>query len=47
MILIQRLDELGVDRKKKFSFIGDYHFGGYAKKTGELINFMNDFYLQT
>jgi D-cysteine desulfhydrase len=25
----------------------DYHFGGYAKKTEELINFMNDFYRQT
>lgn len=41
-----RLDELGVDKKKKFSFICDYHFGGYAKKTGELISFMNDFYLK-
>ncbi|HXS56097.1 MAG TPA: pyridoxal-phosphate dependent enzyme [Hanamia sp.] len=41
-----RLDELGVDRKKKFSFVGDYHFGGYAKKTGELINFINDFYFK-
>ncbi|HEV8079820.1 MAG TPA: 1-aminocyclopropane-1-carboxylate deaminase, partial [Chitinophagaceae bacterium] len=24
--------------------INDYHFGGYAKKTGELILFMNRFY---
>ena len=24
----------------------DYHFGGYAKKTDSLINFMNDFYNQ-
>jgi 1-aminocyclopropane-1-carboxylate deaminase len=24
--------------------IGDYHFGGYAKKTNELISFMKSFY---
>jgi 1-aminocyclopropane-1-carboxylate deaminase len=27
-------------------FFTNYHFGGYAKKTTELINFMNEFYAQ-
>ncbi len=27
-----------------YALINDYHFGGYAKKTGELILFMNRFY---
>ena len=40
----KRLEELKVDTSKKFSFNGDYHFGGYAKKTGELIAFINKFY---
>jgi 1-aminocyclopropane-1-carboxylate deaminase len=31
---------------KNYCFINEYHFGGYAKKTGELINFMNTFYEQ-
>jgi 1-aminocyclopropane-1-carboxylate deaminase len=35
------------DRHKKSFIFYDYHFGGYAKKTEELINFMNDFYRQT
>lgn len=29
---------------KNYHFIHDYHFGGYAKKTNELINFINTFY---
>ncbi|HEY8690792.1 MAG TPA: pyridoxal-phosphate dependent enzyme [Chitinophagaceae bacterium] len=29
---------------KKYSLNNDYHFGGYAKKTDELILFMNTFY---
>ena len=29
---------------KKYSLINNYHFGGYAKKTYELITFMNKFY---
>lgn len=41
-----RLKELQVNPTKKFSFIDKYHFGGYAKKTNELIFFMNDFYRQ-
>ena len=34
------------NKKKQDSLriFDDYHFGGYAKKTGGLINFMNDFY---
>ena len=39
-----RLKELKVDAAKKYSFNGDYHFGGYAKKTKELIAFINTFY---
>ena len=39
-----RLKELNVDPQKKYSFNGDYHFGGYAKKTVELVAFMNTFY---
>jgi 1-aminocyclopropane-1-carboxylate deaminase len=32
---------------KQFSIIHDYHFGGYAKYTNELISFMNEFYART
>lgn len=31
----------------QLSIIDEYHFGGYAKYTQPLINFMNDFYRQT
>ncbi len=41
-----RLEELQVDSSKTKSFIGDYHFGGYAKKTNALISFINIFYDQ-
>ncbi len=34
-------------QKNNLKIIYDYHFGGYAKKTTELIQFMNIFYLQT
>jgi len=27
-----------------YEFMNEYHFGGYAKKTTELLNFMNNFY---
>jgi 1-aminocyclopropane-1-carboxylate deaminase len=30
-----------------FQILHDYHFGGYAKHTDELLNFMNAFYEQT
>lgn len=42
----QRLIALKVDLSKKYSLVQDYHFGGYAKKTDELISFINSFYLQ-
>jgi 1-aminocyclopropane-1-carboxylate deaminase/D-cysteine desulfhydrase-like pyridoxal-dependent ACC family enzyme len=42
--ITERFKELKVDSSKKYSFIDDYHFGGYAKKTDELISFMNAFY---
>ena len=42
--LEERFANLKVNSSKKYSFIGDYHFGGYAKKTGELISFINLFY---
>ncbi len=40
----ERFADLEVPVSRKYSFIGDYHFGGYAKKSEELISFMNDFY---
>jgi len=40
----KRFEELKVNRQKKYSFISDYHFGGYAKKTDELLFFMKTFY---
>lgn len=42
----KRFHELEVNPGRKYSFIGDYHFGGYAKKTDELISFINKFYEQ-
>ena len=38
---------LSEEKKKKFQLLTDYHFGGYAKHTAELINFMNEFYENT
>jgi 1-aminocyclopropane-1-carboxylate deaminase len=34
-------------KEAPFRIIDDYHFGGYAKYTPELIDFMNEFYRQT
>lgn len=31
----------------EFQIVHDYHFGGYAKYTNELLSFMNEFYRQT
>ena len=42
--IAERLKTLNVDLTKNIIFNGDYHFGGYAKKTNELITFMNRFY---
>jgi 1-aminocyclopropane-1-carboxylate deaminase len=35
------------EQRKKFQLIHAYHFGGYAKYTTELIDFMNEFYRNT
>ena len=35
---------LSQEKQNAFSLIEDYHFGGYAKKTPELLSFMNHFY---
>lgn len=35
------------ENKHRFKLIHDYHFGGYAKYTLELIDFMNGWYRQT
>ena len=42
-----RLRKTGVDGRKNYSYNGDYHFGGYAKKSVELISFINSFYRET
>jgi 1-aminocyclopropane-1-carboxylate deaminase/D-cysteine desulfhydrase-like pyridoxal-dependent ACC family enzyme len=34
------------DQQKKFTVIHDYHFGGYAKHTKELLSFMNETWQQ-
>jgi len=35
------------ENKNRFTLIHDYHFGGYAKKTDGLINFMNSWFART
>jgi len=35
------------EKVKKFTMIHAYHFGGYAKRSSALINFMNQFYSQS
>lgn len=42
----KRLHFLGIQNTSNVIEIKEYHFGGYAKKTSELIQFMNNFYLQ-
>ena len=37
---------LGGGELKKYTIFYDYHFGGYARRTDELIRFMNDIYQQ-
>ena len=43
----ERLKFLGVNENEKTTIFSDYHFGGYAKHTPELISFMNSFYTET
>ena len=40
----ERLHKLGINNQDNLSIINDYHFGGFGKKTPELIHFMNRFY---
>jgi 1-aminocyclopropane-1-carboxylate deaminase len=42
----ERIQCLTGNLSKNYYFVNEYHFGGYAKMTGELINFMNTFYEQ-
>lgn len=35
------------NRHRSFTLVHDYHFGGYAKCTKELVGFMNQWYVQT
>ena len=43
----ERLNHLGIAADKLPIIFSDYHFGGYAKHTPELITFMNFFYANT
>ena len=43
----ERLHHLGVATDNLPVIFSDYHFGGYAKHTSELIAFMNSFYTET
>ncbi|HEV8283741.1 MAG TPA: pyridoxal-phosphate dependent enzyme [Chitinophagaceae bacterium] len=49
MILEHELSDLlsADEKKKKFQLIDNDHFGGYAKYTQELIDFMNEFFKTT
>ncbi len=38
---------LTAEEQQRTILINDYHFGGYAKKNNELIDFMNKWFLQT
>jgi 1-aminocyclopropane-1-carboxylate deaminase len=40
----QRLQFLNIPPTMLHEVINDYHFGGYAKKNGDLFSFMNSFY---
>jgi 1-aminocyclopropane-1-carboxylate deaminase len=35
------------EKKSSFTLLHDFHFGGYAKFDGELIDFMNEFFIKT
>ncbi len=45
--ITERLKFLGVAEDSFPEILATYHFGGYAKKTDELISFMNSFYSKT
>lgn len=44
---VQFTDTIYKDKLSCCSFFYDYHFGGYARHTRELLSFMNDFFKQT
>lgn len=44
---IEEFVDQSTGHKKNYTIHYDYHFGGYAKKTAALIDFMNSFYTQT
>jgi 1-aminocyclopropane-1-carboxylate deaminase len=45
--MIMDLTDNSEKKQPDWQLIHDYHFGGYAKHTPELITFMNDFYNKT
>ena len=45
--LNEKVKALLINKEKSFEIIDAYQFGGYAKCTPGLINFINEFYLQT
>jgi len=45
--LNEKVKALLINKEKSFDIIDAYHFGGYAKYSPGLINFINEFYLQT
>ena len=42
----QRLHQLKTETKNNLVLIEDYHFGGFGKRTSELVRFMNQFYTE-
>lgn len=38
---------LPVEKRQQFQLLHEYHFGGYAKHTSELLQFMNDWFRET
>jgi 1-aminocyclopropane-1-carboxylate deaminase len=44
---LTRFLEVKTSARKNYEIIYDYHFGGYAKVSRELLHFMNDFFIQT
>lgn len=46
--LAQEIENLiSTENRKRFMLLHDYHFGGYAKHPKTLIDFMNEWFLQT
>ena len=45
--ITERLNYLGIAANEKPIIFSEYHFGGYAKHTKELLSFMNKFFAET